>query len=137
MGLIKKNADLSKLDTLVGKGTTFEGALTSTESICVEGNVKGKVVSEGSVVIGENGVVEADVIADVVLLGGEVHGNIIAKTKLEITTSGKLRGDIKTGSLVIAEGVMFEGKCQMISDDNDIQRESKQNHIETPLLEKH
>lgn len=117
MGLFKKDTDMNRLDTLIGNGTIFEGSLTSKESICIEGTVRGKVVCEGSVIVGEKGRVDADIFADTVLLGGEVNGNIVSKTKLEITTSGKLKGDIKTGSLIIAEGVAFEGKCQMITEN--------------------
>ncbi|MEI6126789.1 MAG: polymer-forming cytoskeletal protein [Pseudomonadota bacterium] len=113
---------MNRLDTLIGSGTIFEGSLTSKESICIEGTVRGKVVCEGSVIVGEKGKVDADIIADTVLLGGEVNGNIVSKSKLEITTSGKLKGDIKTGSLIIAEGVVFEGKCQMIADDRGLKR---------------
>ena len=116
MARFKKDSDMNRLDTLVGNDTVFEGTLTSKESICIEGSVKGRIISEGNIVVGENGRVEADVFADTVLIGGEVNGNIVAKTKLEITTHGKLRGDIKTGSLIIAEGVLFEGKCQMITE---------------------
>lgn len=120
MAIFKKNTDLNRLDTLIGNGTVFDGTLTSKESICVEGVVKGKIVCEGSVIVGEKGRVDADIFADTILLGGEVNGNIVAKTRLEITTSGKLRGDIKTGSLIIAEGVIFEGKCQMITEERQV-----------------
>jgi len=122
MGLFKKETDLSRLDTIVGNGTIFEGTVTSRESICIEGTVRGKVVCEGSVIVGPRGRVDADIYAETVLLGGEVNGNIVSKTKLEITTNGKLRGDIKTGSLIIAEGVLFEGKCQMITEEHTIDR---------------
>jgi len=120
MGLFKKSPDMSRLDTLVGNGTIFEGNLTSKESICVEGIVRGKIICEGTVVVGEKGRVDADIFADTVLIGGEVNGNIVAKAKLEITTNGKLRGDIKTGSLIISEGVIFEGRCQMITEDRSL-----------------
>jgi cytoskeletal protein CcmA (bactofilin family) len=133
MTLFKKETDLSRLDTLIGNGTLFEGTLTSKESICVEGVVKGKIVCEGSVIIGEKGRVDADVYSDTVLLGGEVNGNIVAKTKLEITTKGQLKGNIKTGSLIIAEGVLFEGKCQMITEEHGIQ--SSGEHIETDEMQ--
>jgi cytoskeletal protein CcmA (bactofilin family) len=46
---------------------------------------------------------------------------MVAKTKLEITSHGKLRGNIKTGSLIIAEGVLFEGNCQMVWDERETQ----------------
>ena len=117
MGMFKKEDDLSRLDTLIGNGTILEGTLTSRESICVEGTVRGKILCEGSVIVGPKGRVDADIYAETVLVGGEVNGNIVAKSKLEITTNGKLHGDIKTGSLIIAEGVLFEGKCQMMNEE--------------------
>jgi cytoskeletal protein CcmA (bactofilin family) len=116
MGVFKKGADSNRLDTIIGPGTISEGSLTSKESICVEGTVRGKIICEGSVIVGEKGRVDADIAANSVILNGIVNGHIVAKTKLEITTNGKLKGDIKTGSLIIAEGVLFEGKCQMISE---------------------
>lgn len=122
MGLFKKDDDLSRLDTLIGNGTILEGTLTSRESICIEGTVRGKVLCEGSVIVGPKGRVDADIYAETVLVGGEVNGNIVSKSKLEITTNGKLRGDIKTGSLIIAEGVLFEGKCQMMTEDHSINK---------------
>ena len=125
MAMFKKEEDLSRLDTLIGNGTILEGTLTSRESICVEGTVRGKILCEGSVVIGPKGRVDADVYAETVLVGGEVNGNIVSKAKLEITTNGKLRGDIKTGSLIVAEGVLFEGKCQMMNEDGTIEQHSE------------
>ena len=130
MGVFKKGADSNRLDTIIGPGTISEGSLTSKESICVEGTVRGKIICEGSVVVGEKGRVEADIAADSVILNGMVNGHIVAKAKLEITTNGKLKGDIKTGSLIIAEGVLFEGKCQMISEKPEVEVSGR------PLAEK-
>ena len=117
MTLFSKQPDATKIDTIIGNGTVIEGTLTSRESISVEGTVRGKLETEGNVVVGANGVVEADILANTVLIGGSVSGNIVARTRLEITSSGKLCGDIQTGSLIIAEGVLFEGKCRMLTDE--------------------
>ena len=125
MALFKKDVDMNRLDTLIGSGTIIEGTITSKESICIEGTVRGgKIITEGSVIVSEKGRVDADIFADMVMLGGEVNGNIVSRNKLEITTKGKLRGDIKTGSLVIAEGVIFEGKCQMITDERNLKAQA-------------
>lgn len=121
MGVFKKGADANRLDTIIGPGTICEGSITSKESICIDGTVRGKIICEGSVVVGEKGRVDADISADSVILNGMVNGHIVAKTKLEITTNGKLKGDIKTGSLLIAEGVHFEGKCQMITETHAVE----------------
>lgn len=127
MGIFKKDIDVISpdtaepinRDTVIGSGTAIEGIISSKENVCVEGMFKGKILSEAAVIIGETGRVEADIKADTVLMSGEVHGNIVAKTRLEITSHGKLKGNIKTRSLVIAEGVLFEGNCQMACDEQD------------------
>ena len=125
MALFKKDVDMNRLDTLIGSGTIVEGTITSKESVCIEGTVRGgKIITEGSVIVSEKGRVDADIFADMVMLGGEVNGNIVSRNKLEITTKGKLRGDIKTGSLIIAEGVIFEGKCQMITDERNLKAQA-------------
>jgi cytoskeletal protein CcmA (bactofilin family) len=129
MSIFKKNAETETnyvryesvesvpRDTIIGRGTMIEGIISSKENVCIEGLFKGKIMSEACVIVGEGGKIEADITADTVLMSGEVHGNIIAKSKLEIPSDGKLRGNIKTGSLVIAEGVLFEGNCQMMWEE--------------------
>ncbi len=132
MSIFKKNAAGERLDqytavesisrhTVIGSGTVIEGVISSKENVCVEGVFKGKILSEGCVIISETGKVEADIKADTVFMSGEVHGNIVATTKLEITSHGKLKGNIKTRSLIIAEGVLFEGNCQMVWDEHEAQ----------------
>ena len=97
----------------------------------MEGVFKGKIMSDACIIIGETGKVEADITADTVLMSGEVHGNIVAKTKLEITSHGKLRGNIKTGSLIIAEGVLFEGNCQMVWEESPVKSAAASDLLDT------
>ncbi len=58
----------------------------------------------------------ADIIAENAFIDGQVNGNITTKNRLEITSAGRVKGDIKTVSLVIAEGVFFEGHCHMVPE---------------------
>jgi cytoskeletal protein CcmA (bactofilin family) len=91
MSILKKNKPPDNLDTLIGSKTIFEGVLMSNESICIEGTVKGKVECKGSVVVGRGGKVKADIIAENVLIGGQVNGHITAKNKLRLPLLGELR----------------------------------------------
>ena len=116
MSLLKKNTPPDKLDTLIGSKTIFEGALISNESISINGTVKGKIECKGSVVVGQEGKVMADIIAENAFIDGQVNGNITTKNRLEITSAGRVKGDIKTVSLAIAEGVVFEGRCHMVPE---------------------
>ncbi|MBW1854026.1 MAG: polymer-forming cytoskeletal protein [Deltaproteobacteria bacterium] len=116
MSLLKNNKPPDNFDTLIGSKTTFEGALMSNKSIRIEGTVKGKVECKGSVVVGKEGKVIADIIAENAFIGGQVNGNITTKNRLEITSAGRVKGDIETVSLAIAEGVVFEGRCLMVPE---------------------
>jgi cytoskeletal protein CcmA (bactofilin family) len=142
MSIFKKNAETETYaryesaeavprDTIIGTGTMIEGIISSRENVCVEGVFKGKIMSDACIIIGETGKVEADITADTVLMSGEVHGNIVAKTKLEITSRGKLRGNIKTGSLIIAEGVLFEGNCQMVWEESQVKSAAASDLLDT------
>jgi cytoskeletal protein CcmA (bactofilin family) len=142
MSIFKKNAEPETYaryetvesvprDTVIGSGTMIEGIISSKENVCVEGVFKGKIMSDACILIGETGKVEADITADTVLMSGEVHGNIVAKTKLEITSHGKLRGNIKTGSLIIAEGVLFEGNCQMVWEESQVKSAAASDLLDT------
>ena len=90
--------------------------MISNESICINGTVKGKVKCKGSVVVGQEGKVMADIFAENAFIGGQVNGNITTKNRLEITSAGRVKGDIATVSLAIAEGVVFEGRCLMVPE---------------------
>ena len=113
MGFIRKDKAPNSVDTIIGCKTIFEGILLSNESICIEGAVKGKIECKGNVVVGKGGKVKGDIIADNAFIGGQVNGNIKVKNRLEITSAGKVTGDIETSSLVIGDGVFFEGSCHM------------------------
>ena len=139
MGMLKRDKAPDNLDTLIGSKTIFEGVLISNESVCIEGTVKGKVECRGNVVVGKEGKVKADIIAENAFIGGQVNGNIKAKKRLEITSTGKVKGDIETSSLVIADGVLFEGSCHMVSSKSAISTspaESKNVIKQSPQIEK-
>ncbi|MDY6881838.1 MAG: polymer-forming cytoskeletal protein [Desulfatiglans sp.] len=110
-----KKHDTMKIDTVIGHDVCLEGTLTSKETLRIDGRVKGRIECEGSLLIGSDGKVEAEVIADNVYIAGELRGNITANNYLEINESGKVYGDITTAKLVVDQGVLFEGKCHMIS----------------------
>jgi cytoskeletal protein CcmA (bactofilin family) len=118
MSLLKKNKTSGNLDTLIGSKTIFEGVLMSNESLCIEGIIKGKVECRGSVVVGQGGKVKADITAENAFIGGEVNGNITTQNRLEITSAGRVKGNIETSCMVIAEGAFFEGSCHMVTKNN-------------------
>nr|WP_246325413.1 polymer-forming cytoskeletal protein [Dissulfurirhabdus thermomarina] len=99
---------------MIGANTLFEGNCFSERSICVEGTIRGRVESKGSVILGTNGKVEGDILATSVVVGGQVVGNIVATGHLEVTSTGRVKGDIMSPTFVINEGGIVDGMCRMI-----------------------
>ena len=117
MSLLSKKPNADNVDTLIGKNTVFEGKLSATGGIKVEGTVRGTIDCEGVVIVGVGGRIEADITSATAIIGGEVIGNITAHDRLEIISKGKVQGDITTAHLVIEDGVIFEGSCHMITEE--------------------
>jgi cytoskeletal protein CcmA (bactofilin family) len=102
------------ISTLLGRDTEIEGALTFKETIRVDGHIKGKLIStQGTVIIGENAVIEADVQVGVAIIRGKVHGRVEAGQKIEIYAPAQVNGDICAPTITIDSGVVFNGNCQM------------------------
>lgn len=97
----------------LGESTSFKGELSFHGTVRIDGHFKGQIYSDGTLIVGEKGVVEADIDTHCVVISGEVHGNINAANSIEIHSKGKVYGSIVTSSLVMHDGVVFEANCRM------------------------
>ncbi len=126
--------DFGMVSTVFGKDTEFYGELTFKKSIQINGIFEGDISTSGYCVIGESAVVKANIKARAVIIMGTVYGNVEAIERLEIQVNGKLHGNIRTSKLKIADGVVFEGKCEMIRPDE--KKAKKENPSAEALVEK-
>lgn len=115
--LSKKNVTLEnsnmRVNTIVGTGAVFSGNLTVKDTVRVDGEVKGNIKSEATVILGSTAKVEGDIAADTIFAGGYVKGNLKAANKVEASSTAKILGDISAKVLVIDENAVFQGKCDM------------------------
>ena len=95
---------LEEFEFLLGRNSILCGNLQTKGASRIDGHFKGIIVSENDVLIGPNGVIEANI-----FVAGNVTGNIVARGTLEILASGVLNGDIKAGSLVVEPGAVLRG----------------------------
>ena len=102
------------ITTVFGKDTEFYGDLNFSKSLQINGYFEGEIISKGFLVVGEGSTIKANIKARSVIVSGTVHGNIESELKLEIMPTGKVYGNIRTAKLKIADGVVFEGNCEMI-----------------------
>jgi len=108
----KREIEDDKITGFFDKDTEIKGDLTFRGSFRIDGLFKGKINSDSYLIIGENGQVEADVKIGYITINGEIKGNIQAKEKVEINSSGRVIGTIITPKLVVQEGAYLESNCQ-------------------------
>lgn len=98
---------------LLEKGCEFEGKLTFEGTVRINGKFTGEIFSEGTLVIGEGAVLDAKVDVGSIMIHGEVSGSIQASDRIEMHAPAVVKCDIQAQTLVIDEGVVFEGSCSM------------------------
>lgn len=113
-----QNLSTADSTSLVSRNARIEGDIRGNENIIVEGFIKGTMQLDGDVYVGITGIVEADIEAINVFIEGQVTGNIKARDRLEIQSSGKMTGDISARSIDIKDGSAFEGRSRMIKSDS-------------------
>lgn len=121
--------DIGMVSTVFSNETEFEGELFFKKSLQIDGKFEGEITSGDFLVIGEGAEVRANIKVNTLLLKGTIYGNVEARKKLEIFSTGKLFGNIRTGKLIIADGVVFEGKCEMIKPDKKVSKEDGEKEI--------
>ena len=106
-----------EINAFLGKNTEFEGKLTFTGAVRIDGCFKGEIFSDGTLIIGEAARVESDVHISRIIISGEFKGNIFAETRIEIHAPGRVFGNLQAPVVIIEEGVVFEGNCRMLKED--------------------
>jgi cytoskeletal protein CcmA (bactofilin family) len=110
----KSSGDTATILTLLGRDTVIEGNLTFKETIRVDGRINGKLISQdGTVIIGEDAVVDADVQVGVAIIRGKINGRVEAAQRIEIHAPAQVSGDIIAPAVAIDSGVVFNGNCKM------------------------
>lgn len=109
----RNNNHRDELGTIIGYESLFEGKLSVKHSIRVDGHLKGELISTDTVTIGSQGVIEGDITAKDVIIGGKVQGSVTAAGRVTLEASSQLIGDLKTAKLVIEEGAILNGATEM------------------------
>ena len=109
----KDDIKSGELEAFLGKDTTFEGKMIFEGVARLDGKFHGEIFSGDALIIGETAVINAEVRVSTLIVDGEVSGNVSAASKIEIHSTGKLKGNITAPTLVIREGGFFEGSCKM------------------------
>jgi cytoskeletal protein CcmA (bactofilin family) len=80
----------------------------------LNGAVRGEVTSTDAVIVGESGIVHANIRAGAIVISGQVTGDLVSTQRLELRRPARVFGDIEAPVVTIEEGVLFQGRCQML-----------------------
>jgi excisionase family DNA binding protein len=109
--MLRKKEDEKILDI----NATMQGSLVFSEpvNLRINGKFEGTLNTKGNLMVGENAIVNADIIGEDMILGGRISGKINASRMVTLTSTAQVNGDIEVPKLVVEEGAIFNGKCKM------------------------
>ena len=113
-----KNGSGAWQDVRVSLGPDAEvtGKLSFATPTRIEGKLKGDVRASDLLVVGPQAIVQANVQAEKLVVLGEVRGQVLGASRVEICSGGKIYGDVETKALIVHEGATFEGRSKMGHD---------------------
>ncbi len=99
--------------TQIGHSVTIKGDISGNSDVRVAGTISGSISIDGELIVERQGTVEAEIKTTTAVVAGSVKGNIDCSEKLILESSSQFVGNIKTKLLIIQEGAVFQGNCQM------------------------
>lgn len=112
---IARDIKEGKLSGFVGHGTSLTGDTSFQMMLRVDGHLTGTVTSDGgTLIVGNNGQLDANVAVGVAQINGTINGDITATERIQLGRTAKVVGNIATPKLVIEDGAVFEGGCSML-----------------------
>lgn len=104
----------------MGEDTSFAGTLTFQGTVRIDGKFEGEVVTDDTLIVGETGDLNAEIKAGTIICKGKIRGHLIASKRIEIYSTSEVLGNIRTPSLFIEAGSIFDGNCDMSSNEKKI-----------------
>ena len=106
----------SGLGAFLDEGSEIEGRYTCTGTVMLDATLRGEVTAKDTLIIGERGVVEATVRAAVLVVRGQVIGNVTASERVELKGSARVTGDVEAPVVVMEPGAVLDGQCRMTKE---------------------
>lgn len=114
--MLNKNSkqDFSGIETIIASKAAITGDVRSEGSLRIDGDLDGRIELKGDLVVGEKGRIKGTITLNNVLVAGRIEGDIKARGKVKIASTGTVFGDVESETFVVEEGGKFQGSCKMI-----------------------
>jgi cytoskeletal protein CcmA (bactofilin family) len=108
-----------EINAFLGSGTTYQGTLNFQGSVRIDGNFIGEVLSEGTLVVGQEAEVQGDITVGQLVLSGKLKGDVKARERVIFHKTANFVGSLETPSLAVEEGAVMEGKVTMGGESSE------------------
>ena len=110
---VTEDLERREVNAFMGAETFFEGKLTYTGAVRLDGRFKGVIRSDDTLIVGDTGRIEGELHVGITIIQGEVVGNVYGKERVELHHPGRMIGNITAPVVIMDEGAVFEGNCKM------------------------
>jgi len=125
--------DMQSISTLISEGCIFDGNIKAPAYARIDGQITGDVLVEEGLILGEKGSIHGNIISKEIVVYGVIVGNIQANS-LEIKATGKVSGEIRTQTLIVENGAVYNGSLSM-TQNNKLAQANKLPRQEQKVLE--
>lgn len=101
------------ISAFVGKGVEFKGTISYSGTVRIDGSLDGEIRTDGTLLVGEEAVIQAKVSAGTIVCKGKITGDVIAKERVKLRAPAVVNGSVKTPMLSMEDGVLFNGGLEM------------------------
>lgn len=103
----------AELQTFLDSGTSFEGKISFTGSVRIDGHFRGTANADGTLIVGESGTIDAKLDVRCLIVRGSVVGDVTAKERVEVGPQGRLDGVVRTPRIRIDDGARITARIEM------------------------
>jgi cytoskeletal protein CcmA (bactofilin family) len=101
------------ISAFVGKGVEFKGTISYSGTVRIDGALDGEIRTDGTLLIGEEAVIQAKISAGTIVCKGKITGDVVAKERVKLRAPAVVNGSVKTPVLSMEDGVLFNGGLEM------------------------
>ena len=112
--------DDAQIKAYMGEDTVFNGSLNFEGTVRIDGKFEGQVITEDTLIVGETGHLKAEISAGTVVCMGRVEGTVVATKKVEIHSTSKVVGNVKSPAIYIELGGVLDGSCDMTGKESKV-----------------
>ena len=99
--------------SVITSDVEITGTIKTSGGIQIHGRLNGDLECAGDATVGKSGQIKGNIVANAISIAGTINGNMTAKDRIEMKSSAKVQGDIKSKRLAVEDGVTFVGKSEV------------------------